>query len=39
MSERRRLRRLVLTVDTTPFKTPTMVVVRAELTIVHKNMV
>lgn len=30
---------LVLTVDPTPLRTPTIVVVRAELTIVHKNMV
>lgn len=27
------------TVDPTPFRTPTIVVVRAELTIVHRNMV
>jgi hypothetical protein len=27
------------TVDPTPLRTPTIVVVRAELTIVHKNMV
>lgn len=31
--------RVTHTVDPTPFKTPTIVVVKAELTIVHKNMV
>ena len=29
----------LLTVDPTPLSTPTMVVVKAELTILHKNMV